>query len=187
MLVYFDANIVQYCADYEDFIFGEGATQPVNDARLLKELVALRRLVELALEVEQLEVANRWHFAAPTHLVRELLSGKPTTEQRSVYSILLQAWNDSERREPVEASDERVSTIERSLRSVGLKDAADRWHLAEAIALGASWFLTNDTDILKKTRAEPSVVGVVQGIRVARPSECVESLSFDPVFGLRQT
>ena len=170
----------------EDFIFREGVTPSVNNARLVKELVALRGLVGLALEIEQMEVANRWHFAAPAHLVRELLSGKPTAEQRSVYSILVQAWNDSEWRELVEASDERISIIEKSLRSLSLKDTADRWHLAEAIAMGTSWFLTNDKDIIKRTREELIAVGVVQGVRVARPSECIECLSFDPVFGLGQ-
>jgi hypothetical protein len=186
MLIYLDANIVQYCADYEDFVFGEGTTEPVINARLLEELIALRRLVDLALKVEQMEVANKWHVAAPTHLMRELYSGKPTVKQRSVYSMLLQAWSDSEWRELIVAGDERVSTVEKSLRSLNLKDLADRWHLAESIVMGASWFLTHDKDILKKTRKAPTMIGIVQGVRIARPSECVESLSFDPVFGLGQ-
>ena len=31
MLIYLDANIVQYCADYRDFVFDrEGSVQPSN-------------------------------------------------------------------------------------------------------------------------------------------------------------
>jgi hypothetical protein len=95
------------------------------------------------------------------------------------------------------ANEDEIATIEKSLRPLNLKSVADRWHLAEAIALGASWFLTNDGDILKKTLPKPMHVGkkmigiaptisIVQGIRVARPSECIKRLSFDPVFGLSE-
>jgi hypothetical protein len=78
-----------------------------------------------------------------------------------------------------------------------LKDSADRLHLAQAIAIEAAWFLTHDTDVVKKTRPEPAKtlgkvigirrnVGVIQGVRVALPSECAERLAFHPVWGLIQ-
>ena len=133
--------------------------------------------------IEQLEVANRWEVAAPTHLVKELLSGRPTPDQRRAYSILLQAWCDSDWPEYTSASEAEVTSIERSLRSLNLRDDADRWHLAEAIALEASWFLTNDSDIIDKTRPEPNVIGIIRGVRVARPSECLRVLSANPVGG----
>jgi hypothetical protein len=49
MLIYLDANIVQYCADYEDFIFGDGALPSGTKAKLRRELYALRTLVEMDL------------------------------------------------------------------------------------------------------------------------------------------
>jgi hypothetical protein len=171
MLIYLDANIVQYCADYEDFILGDSMPSPVSDAKLLKELEALREIFAL----EQL--GEGWDVAAPAHLTKELLSGKPTPNQRKVYAILLQAWQDSEWQEFVETNEEKISSIEHSLRPLNFKDAADRRHLAEAIALEASWFLTNDRNIISRTRRKPGFISSVQGVRIARPSECVEDIS----------
>ena len=62
-------------------------------------------------------------------------------------------------------------------------------------ALQAEWFLTNDKNIIDRTRRKPAQVGknvigilqsvgVVQGVHVAYPSECLEKLAFDPVWGL---
>ena len=171
MLIYLDANIVQYCADYEDFIFGDDAPPPTSDTKLLKELEALRTLVEL----EQL--GEVWEVAAPAHLIKELLKGEPKRNQRKVYDILLQAWQDSAWQELVEANEEKIASIERSLRPLKLKDTADRWHLAEAIALEASWFLTNDSNIISRTRRQAESIGNVQRVLVARPSECIEDIS----------
>jgi hypothetical protein len=171
MLIYLDTNLVQYCADYEDFIFGGTLSLPTSDAKLLKELVTLSRLVEF----EQL--GTGWDFAASTLLMKELLSGVPTPNQRKVYAILVQAWEDSGWREFVEANEGKISSIEMSLRSLNLKDVADRWHLAEAIALEASWFLTNDKNILDRTRRKSEIIGNVQGVQIARPSECIEEIS----------
>jgi hypothetical protein len=197
MLIYLDANIVQYCADYENFIFGSGDPPSTFTAKLLSELVALRELIELELKIEQMDFENRWDVVAPSHLIRELFSGRPTDEQRRVYRILQEAWVDCGQEEHIAAKEDEIAAIEKSLRPLGLKDVADRWHLAQAIALGASWFLTNDGDILEKTRQKPSYVGknligiaptigIVQGVRVGRPSECIKRLSFDPVFGFAQ-
>jgi len=136
MLIYLDANIVQYCADYEDFIFGDDDAALTNDSKLLRELKALRTLVQF----EQL--GQGWEFAAPARLIRELRGGRPTPDQRSVCDTLLRAWQDSPSQDSTDANDERTSFIERSLCPLRLKDAADRWHLAESIALHASWFLT---------------------------------------------
>jgi len=171
MLVYLDANIVQYCADHEDFIFGDDTIPRTRDTKLLKELEALRTFVELE------RIGEGWEIAAPTHLIKELLKGKPTPNQRRVYGILLQAWQDSAWQEFVEANEEKIASVERSLRPLKFKDTADRWHLAEAIALEASWFLTNDRNIISRTRRKATSMGNIQGVRVARPSECIEDIS----------
>ena len=195
MLIYLDANIVQYCADYGDFIFGHDPLPSGVSAQMRRELVALQRLVEIELELEQLDSENIWHIAAPAHLMKELLAGRPTGNQRDAYSALLQAWRDFGWHEHAETYEERILSIEVSLRALGLRDVADRWHLAEAIAWGASWFLTNDKDIIDKTCPKPvqvqgkvigiaQSVGIVQGVYVARPSEFIKRVSFDPVFGL---
>jgi hypothetical protein len=88
MLIYLDANIVQYCADHCDFVFGESATCKGVDAKLQKELEALRGLVEL----DQL---GDWTFAAPAHLLAELRAGERTEEQLDTYKVLEEAWSDS--------------------------------------------------------------------------------------------
>ena len=154
MLIYLDANIVQYCADYDDFIFGNDPIPPGIKARVIKELVALRELIEIELELECRDFENRWDIAAPGHLIKELLAGKPTVNQKSVYSLLIEAWNDHEQNQHMESDEDEISSIEKSLRPLKLKHAADIRHLAEAIALRATWFLTNDRDIIEKTRPQ---------------------------------
>jgi hypothetical protein len=57
--------------------------------------------------------------------------------------------------------------------------------LAEAVAIGAKWFLTLDEDILEKTQDVSSKPGMIEGVIVARPSELRVRMMFDPVFGLR--
>jgi hypothetical protein len=197
MLIYLDANIVQYCADYQQFVFDNAALPSFVTPRLRRELVALRRLIELEMQIEQMDFENRWNIAAPSHLLKELFSGRPTEDQRRVYFMLREAWWDCGEEKDLATTEDQIADIEKSLRPLNLKDAADRWHLAEAIALGASWFLTNDTDILKKTIAKAVTaerklvgitprIGVVRGLRIALPSVFLSSLSFDPVYGLRQ-
>jgi hypothetical protein len=194
MRIYLDTNIVHYCADYEDFLFGDGTLPSGTTTRLRRELSALHTLVEIELQLEHLDFDNRWDFAAPTHLMKEFLRGRPTDTQRNVYSIFRQVWNDFGQgyRQP---DAEQVAFIYRSWHFLKLKGAADSLHLAQAIAIKAAWFLTNDTDIIKKTRPEPAKalgkvigirqnVGVIQGVRVALPSECAERMSFHPVWGL---
>jgi hypothetical protein len=130
------------------------------------------------------------------HLMKELLSGRPTANQQNVYSIFRQVWKDFGQEYP-EPDAERVAFIYHSLHYLKLKDSADRLHLAQAIAIEAAWFLTNDTDVVRKTRPEPAkalgkVIGirrnvsVIQGVRVALPSECAEHLALHPVCGLIQ-
>jgi CTP:molybdopterin cytidylyltransferase MocA len=97
---------------------------PTSEPSFLRELTALCQLVEL----EQL--GNEWHFAAPVHLMEELLSGKPTVRQRHIYSTLLEAWNDSGWQEIIEAGEETVISIESRLESLKLRDDADKRHLA---------------------------------------------------------
>ena len=43
VLIFLDANIVQYCADEEEFILGKSDACKTADPNLRKELVALRR------------------------------------------------------------------------------------------------------------------------------------------------
>ncbi|HEV2803167.1 MAG TPA: hypothetical protein VGW12_22055 [Pyrinomonadaceae bacterium] len=183
MLIYLDANIVQYIADHENFVFGEAIVPQTKSGLLYKELEALRSLIEFELEIEQLEDANMWHVAASAHLMKELHAGKPTITQQQVYSTLLRTWADSDWQEHIKSSEEQVRIIDESLRVLNLKQDADRRHLAEAITLEASWFLTNDKDIIKKTRLENNKVGVIQGVRVARPSECLRIMIVNASLG----
>lgn len=171
MVIYLDANLVQYCADYRDFILGDIAVPCVN-APLLRELKALRRIFEL----EQL--GEGWHVAAPRHLIQELLYKPPASDQKEVYSILLRAWQEAGQQEADEASEEEIGEIEHSLYSLRLKDK-DRRHLAGAIALRAVWFLTNDKKLINHTRPKKNkkVICTVQTIHVARPSECIPEIS----------
>jgi len=170
MLIYLDTMIVQYCAGYEDFIFGDDRKNPANEPKLAGELVSLRQLVEL-------EQFGDWTFAAPSHLMNELLAGKPNSKQRRGYRILLEVWQDSAWSEFCETSEDKILSICESLRPLKLKGAADQRHLAEAIALNASWFLTNDGNVIRRTRTKGQKLGRVYQVRVARPSECIEEIS----------
>jgi hypothetical protein len=164
MLLYLDANVVQYCADHSDFIFGESNACDNADLDLESELAALRTLVEF----EQL---GDWTFAAPCHLLEELRAGKPSETQLDTYKVLEEAWSDSVWLEEPRPNEKEIHTIEQSLAALKLKHVPDQRHLAEAIALNASWFLTNDKEILTKTN------GRVQGLRVCRPSQCLQEIS----------
>lgn len=163
MLIYMDTMIVQYCVDYEEFVFGEitGNTTecPVNEPKLKKELLALRRLIFYD------QVANL-NYACTPELLKELNAGTPTDEQRKVCNLLSKAWNDSgwEKTFPLEMSN--VLRINNSLKKLNLCDF-DRHHLANAIVLKASWFLTNDKKIVQKC------IGQNLPLRVSRPSECL--------------
>lgn len=195
MLIYLDAMLVQYVADYLDFIFQDiifehEVTCPTNEPKLAAELQALRRLAFL-------EQFGHWDFAAPRHLITELLSGRPINSQREAYKVLSQAWEDSTWAESIEASKDKISSIEDLIFLLKLKDKADRHHLAEAMALEASWFLTNDTDIIKKVRqkqreldkltdeivlndpvltANQMLKNLLTITTVARPTECVPKI-----------
>ena len=171
MLIYIDANLAQYCADHKDFIFGGNGVPPVNEPKLLRELEALQQIVKL----EQL--GEGWHVPAPKHLMKELLC-KPTNNQRGVYSILLRVWEKAGQQEANDADEETITQIEQSLYPLKLKDK-DRRHVAEAIALGAVWFLTNDESLINHTRPPKfrNHLCNVQGVYVARPSECIPEIS----------
>lgn len=168
MLIYLDTMIVQYCVDYEEFVFGEitghEAEFPVSEAKLKRELWALQQLVFL----DQL---GDWTFACTLGLLKELHAGKPTGDQRKVYALLLQAWEDSGWNDAFPLQSSEVARIESSLKTLSLRHSADRHHLAEAIVLNASWFLTNDREIIVKCK------GRDLPLRVARPSECLDEIS----------
>lgn len=164
MLIYLDANIVQYCADHEDFILCQADKCPIDEPKLRRELLALRQLVEL-------DQFADWVFAAPRHLIGELHAGERTAQQRETYTLFRQAWEDSESVQEFLPNQDSVDSIEKSLTCLNLKDSADRRHLAEAIALNASWFLTNDREIVRKSG------GKVCATRVSLPSQCLEEMS----------
>jgi len=163
MLIYLDAMIVQYCVDYQDFIFGDSSECSTSEPKLREELSALRRLVEL----EQL---GDWIFAASPQLISELHAGSPTIDQVEVYKLLRQSYEESGWDEAFPIKTQTVDRIVSSLKHLGLQPA-DRRHLAEAIALNASWFLTNDRGIILRCKGQDLP------LRVTRPSECLEEIS----------
>jgi hypothetical protein len=159
MLIYLDANIVQYTADYADFLCGNHMHCPIQEPALRGELYALRELI-------QLEQFGNWTFASPEHLQAELHRGRVRDHQKETYELL------EESADPEDAIEDHVfRNVIEELLPLGLSDRADRVHVATAVAMGASWFLTNDTEILRK------VGGQVRSTRVAKPSECIEDIS----------
>jgi len=194
MLIYLDTMIVQYIADYYDYIYQDIASKdeipnPVSEIKLATELTALRRLVFI-------EQFFDWVVAAPTHLMDELLAGRPNQSQLETYKTLSQAWEDSLNwwTKGIKPSEEKVSSIEHWLTSLNLRDKTDRHHLAEAIALQAAWFLTNDNNIIKRVNQKRNELrnvtddislldpdlnsnqvlkGLLRITKVARPSEFV--------------
>ena len=100
------------------------------------------------------------------------------------YSILRAAWRDLGVDKYESPDVGAVNAIDHRLRSLNLQDPPDRRHLAEAIAMRATWFLTLDEDILEKTRDVPRGPGMIEGVIVARPSELRARITFRPVFGL---
>lgn len=186
MLIYLDSQLLQYCADYEEVVFGDGHPSPGRPLHtgLREELGALRKIIQIAVDVEHRDFENRWDVAAPAHLIRELLSGAPTTDQHEVYALLQDSWSQVVLPQYGEPSEERVAVIERSLDELELKDRPDQRHLAEAIAIGASWFLTYDSDILEKTQGKMKEPRLVHGVMVARPSQFLLRVIVDPVLGV---
>ena len=185
MLIYLDANVVQYSADYGDFVFRlEGARRPPNP-NLEMELRALGEVIELAVRAEVQDCEHRWDVAAPRHLLDELLRGRPTPDQIDTYHTLRDAWRDLGLDEYESPDVAAVDAVDDRLRSLNLQHAPDRRHLAEAVAIRATWFLTLDEEILNKTREVPSELGMIEGVIVARPSELRARTTFHPVFGLR--
>jgi hypothetical protein len=159
MLIYLDANIVQDTADYADFLFGTQADCPVEERVAQRELCALRELIDL-------EQFGSWTIANCDYLQVELHRGRPSNDQLQTYEMLNDCVN------PECAFDERVfRDVLQDLLPLRLRDRADQWHLATAVAMGASWFLTNDHGILRK------VSGLIRSTRVASPSECIEEIS----------
>jgi len=160
MLIYFDANIVQYCADYGDQIFGNVETSPCLGWKFRRELDALRQLVYL-------EQFGNWTFASSSHLQCELHRGRPTKQQREMYSELKDTADCSY------SLDEQVyrDVLEDCLVQ-RLRDRSDQKHVAIAAAMGASWFLTNDGDVVRNLKRRP-----IARMRVARPSDCISDIS----------
>ena len=163
MFIYLDANVVQYTAKYSDFIFQVCRRCPVKEPKLRREIMALRYLAEL-------DQYGDWTYIAPRHLLDELKQGQPTPEQLETYKTLDEAWRDCYFPGD-EPSETEICRINESLFELHLKDPADRRHLAEALSRHATWFLTNDGEVLRKTR------GRINSMRITRPSECLEDIS----------
>lgn len=160
---------------------------PQPDHKLATELQALDEIIELAAYAETQDLDHRWDAAAPEHLLDELERGSPSEEQIRVYHNLRGAWHDLEIERHGTPDAETVERTQRRLAGLKLKDPPDTLHLAEAVAMGASWFLTCDKEVLNKTRnkSKPNEPGVIEGVTVGRPSELCARMTFDPVFGLR--
>jgi hypothetical protein len=180
MLIYLDANIVQYCSDLE--------SMQCSDLKLEKELQALNEIIELVAYAEGVQdFDHRWDVAAPGHLLDELKRGRPTKEQLHTYRVLREAWQQVGVEKYGTPDAETVERAQRRLFRLKLKDPPDTLHLAEAVAMGAAWFLTCDKEVLKKTRNKnkPNEPGVIDGVTVGCPSELRARMKFDPVFGLQ--
>src|SRR5262245_19511316 len=125
MLIYLDANIVQYTADYADFLCGNQVHCPVEEPLLRGELYALRELIEL----DQL---RNWTFASREHLQAELHRGRVRDYQLETYELL------EESADPEYSIDDHVfRDVIDELLPLGLSGRADRVHLATAAAMGA--------------------------------------------------
>lgn len=179
MLIYLDANIVQYCAPWE-------AKQPPGP-KLDIELQALCEIIELAAYAEVQDLDHRWDVAAPKHLLDELERGRPTKGQLRTYRDLRESWQELGVEKHGTPDAETVERAQRRIARLKLKDLPDTLHLAEAVAMGAAWFLTYDKEVLKKTRNKnkPNEPGLIEGVIVGRPSELRARMTFDPVFGLQ--
>jgi hypothetical protein len=179
MLIYLDANIVQYCADPKIRLWA--------DPKLLIELDALDEIIELAAYAETQDLDHRWDVTAPGHLLDELKRGKPTKDQLKWYRHLCEAWQVLGVEKHGTPDAETVDRVQKRLARLKLKHPHDTLHLAEAVAIGAVWFLSYDNEILKKTRGKnkPNEPGETEGVTVGCPSELRARMSFDPVFGLQ--
>ncbi len=169
MLIYLDTMIVQYIIDYWEYVFGKisgySAECPIAEPKLKRELNALRELMFL----EQL--GEDWVYACTPHLWDELNAGEPTAEQQESYPIVMQSWKESAWTDAFPLNESEVRRIEDSLKPLHLRDSADQRHLAEAIVLNASWFLTNDKKVINKCKRKHLP------LRVARPSDCLSEIS----------
>jgi len=160
--------IVQYTIDYEEYVFGEisgySGECPVSEPKLKRELDALRQIIFL----DQL---GNLVYACTPHLWAELNAGQPTREQQESYPLLMKAWKESAWTKAFPLDESEVCRIKDSLKTLHLHHSTDQRHLAEAIVLNASWFLTNDKEVIKKSK------GKNLPMRVARPSECLREIS----------
>ena len=166
MLIYLDTMIMQYSIEYYEFVFGRisgySGECPVSEPKLKRELNALHDFMFM-------EQMGSLVYACTPHLWDELNAGKVTTEQYQSYSILKQSWEESGWMDAFPLNEREVLQAEDSLIPLRL-DAADRRHLAEAIVVHASWFLTNDNEIIEKCKEKELP------LRVARPSECLSEI-----------
>ena len=169
MLIYLDANIVQYCSDFEDYIFGTSESCSVIEPKARQEIDALKKLVEL----EQL--TEGWVVASSPHLMNELRAGRPTPTQDKNSRLLHDAWKESDWMENGDSVPSEVDRVAQSLKTLNLS-SPDRRHLAEAVSVQASWFLTNDKNTLREANKKNSA-DLLRGLRVVRPSAFISEIS----------
>ena len=144
MLIYLDANIVQYCADYADLIFGGERGEAVPNVKLKAELLALREIVEVALRAEEQDLDHRWDVAAPRHLLDELLRGKPTSAQLETYSNLQAAWEDLGVESHGEVGAQLIGVVSNRLKTLNLHDAPDQRNLSITLRHAGQSFTVQD-------------------------------------------
>jgi len=87
-----------------------------------------------------------------------------------MYKLLQKSYEQSGWGEVFRIEPHTVDRIGSFVKRLGLQPGDTR-HLAEAIALNASWFLTNDKDVILKCKNQDLP------LRVALPSECLEDIS----------
>lgn len=153
---------MRYTLSYYHYLSYQTRNCPVRERKLAKEIRALRRLNET-------DQYAYWEFAWSPRLERELLDGSRIDSQRESYQDLRNAWIESHG-----PFDERftseANSIERSLFSLGLEDG-DRRHLAEAMALDADCFLTNDEAVIEKC-ADANLP-----LLICKVSDCVNQIA----------
>jgi hypothetical protein len=161
MIIYLDSCIVRYILRYHHYLCQQTGQCPVSEPKLAREIRALRKFNEY-------DQYAFWEFAWSPRLERELIDGSRSITQRETFRDLRGAWKSSHLFDDEFTS--RANRIERSLFWLRLDDG-DRRHLAEAIALDADCFLTNDEAMIEEcTKAELPLL-------VSKVSECVRAIS----------
>ena len=88
-----------------------------------------------------------------SHILDELLRGRPTGRQLDTYRSLREAWYDLGANCHPCPDVEAVVAADARLHNLNLKQASDRRHLAEAVALAQSFAKRGDTVLMSPAAA----------------------------------